>query len=281
MYAYDNLYFISVMDFIFAHDVQMEYPQTPFLSFSSYETFSYYETFSELRLSPSQTLHDRSVMGYVGTETLFRSLLRKNIPMRSVSISLTPVYYEHLLKQKYPQDYRYLMERLNRIHGKIELPELSFLLQQIRTYRPSGIAAKLYYESVVVQALSLLMNQSLPEQKHRLTDEDIAALHTVCEYLDVHYRTNAIRVQELAKNACMSPSKLKYAFKQQYNCTISEYVSRKRIQQALELLLNSRLDIAQIAGQVGYKKASSFSAAFRNATGTLPNRYRKQHKGVL
>ena len=59
---------------------------------------------------------------------------------------------------------------------------------------------------------------------------------------------------------------------------IMEYVTRKRMMEASELLKNSRLSISEIAVRTGYTDNQYFSRAFRQYSGTAPSFYRKQHR---
>ena len=93
-------------------------------------------------------------------------------------------------------------------------------------------------------------------------------------YIGDHY-ANDMPLETLARIACMGTTKLKYAFKQTYKCTITEYILSKRMAQAEHLLIDTDLTIGQISRSVGYKKTGNFSDAFRRNTGLLPHEYRK------
>ncbi|HCQ89288.1 MAG TPA: AraC family transcriptional regulator, partial [Clostridium sp.] len=67
----------------------------------------------------------------------------------------------------------------------------------------------------------------------------------------------------------------KYTFKSVYKCTITQYIQNKRMHEAEHILLNTDLNINQVAQIVGYKNASRFSELFYKNTGLLPNEFRK------
>lgn len=68
----------------------------------------------------------------------------------------------------------------------------------------------------------------------------------------------------------MSGTKLKKLFKQKYQMSITEYSQRKRMNMAEILLLNSNLNIKEIAESVGYSSHSKFSTYYKKYKGTYP-----------
>lgn len=65
-------------------------------------------------------------------------------------------------------------------------------------------------------------------------------------------------------------------FKQSMGITPHQYVTRRRIERAKELLWHSKLSITEIALQVGFATPSAFSQVFRRSTGTTPKAFRQQ-----
>ncbi|MNY49749.1 Arabinose operon regulatory protein [compost metagenome] len=80
----------------------------------------------------------------------------------------------------------------------------------------------------------------------------------------------------MASHIHLNPSYFSALFKEQTGFTFSEYVARSRIQKAKELLLQTRLTIADISEQVGYQTSKYFIKLFKEYEGTSPNQYRKQ-----
>ena len=103
---------------------------------------------------------------------------------------------------------------------------------------------------------------------------DSESIASVKAYIDNRYNAG-ITIEQLAKHACMSPSKLKYCFKANIGQTVYEYLTDVRIRCAEYLLADTDLCVAHIAERVGYKKPGAFAAAFRKRTGRLPKDARK------
>ena len=59
------------------------------------------------------------------------------------------------------------------------------------------------------------------------------------------------------------------------NLTILNYINIYRINQAIELMLNTDFTLTRISEQVGLKDSQRFSKLFRNIIGLPPSQYRK------
>jgi AraC-like DNA-binding protein len=275
VYAKTGHFFIQAMDFCFYEDVPFEYPQFDFISFGYYEN-SLYADHHEVFSSPY-------LLGYRSRPQTYKCVIPKQEPVRNYCIVLAPAYYEHYLRQSYPDVYEELLAALEDHRGLIHLPELVLLLKQLVHFSGEGAAAKLYYESKVGEMLALIVNHNHnhKQETHKspLTDLDRRGLSDVLAYIENHYGDFRIPLDQLAKLACMSPTKLKYTFKKAYDCTIFEYISRIKIQKAKHALEQTQISIGELARNLGYKKTRSFSDCFCTHTGLLPSEYRKLAQG--
>ncbi|MFQ9681550.1 MAG: helix-turn-helix domain-containing protein [Ruthenibacterium lactatiformans] len=57
-----------------------------------------------------------------------------------------------------------------------------------------------------------------------------------------------------------------------------QYITRKRIRLAIELLKDENLSILEVALRSGFNNAANFNRAFRQLTETSPSEYRKKQK---
>ncbi|MDO4281560.1 MAG: AraC family transcriptional regulator [Peptococcaceae bacterium] len=80
---------------------------------------------------------------------------------------------------------------------------------------------------------------------------------------------------ELAAQFSISETSLKNYFRGVYGQNISVYLREMRMKKAAELLVNTRLSVAQIAEQVGYMNQSKFAAVFKKQFGLSPLEYRR------
>ncbi len=83
-------------------------------------------------------------------------------------------------------------------------------------------------------------------------------------------------LNELAKEVGMSASKFKVLFPRIYGMPPYEYLRQKKMEKAMSLLLNSEMNVTEVAMEVGYSSLSHFSKAFFKAYKIKPSRVRKQ-----
>ena len=81
-------------------------------------------------------------------------------------------------------------------------------------------------------------------------------------------------IATLAREYCMSVSKLTRGFRLVYGFSLHAYVIASRLQKGAELLAHSGIPVQEIAERVGYNKSSQFSADFRKRFGVPPGEYR-------
>ena len=100
-----------------------------------------------------------------------------------------------------------------------------------------------------------------------------SVLRRVCEYIEVHLESN-VSLEVLAGIAGLSISYFARAFKQSEGVAPHEYLMRRRVHRALELLAGTDLPLSAIAHALGFSDQSHFARRFRQHFGVTPNRYR-------
>ncbi|MBT2729550.1 response regulator [Bacillus sp. ISL-75] len=94
------------------------------------------------------------------------------------------------------------------------------------------------------------------------------------DYINNHLK-NELTQKEVADHVHLNPSYLSVLFKEHVKLTFSEYVTRRRIQRAKDLLISTTLPINDIAEESGYKTAKYFIKIFKELEGMTPSSYRK------
>jgi len=89
--------------------------------------------------------------------------------------------------------------------------------------------------------------------------------------------TDGITIRGVANSLGIHSVHLARAFRRYFHLSPSEYVSRCRVWRALELLITSRLSLAEIAIEVGFSDQSHLTNAFRRETAMTPGAYRRLH----
>ena len=99
----------------------------------------------------------------------------------------------------------------------------------------------------------------------------------IIEYIDKHCYEK-ITLSQIAQKCFYTPSYFSHAFKKYCGKSLSEYVKKKRITYALELLGNTDYTVSQISEMVGYNDKTFFYKVFREAVGKSPAEYRNSLK---
>ncbi len=83
-----------------------------------------------------------------------------------------------------------------------------------------------------------------------------------------------ITVEELSDLVGVSQPYLYKIFKNKFNMSIKEYITRYKINRAKKLLIETNMLITEIANSVGYSDVLSFSKAFSSKEKVSPQKYR-------
>ena len=271
LYAQKDLFDIKIHDFYFHNDFVLNFDIPEGISITRYDSISGEE------LNPYRRLSAGSIQTIVGGKQNYKVIIHNRIPIHSVGIEVFPAYYEDSLKKQYPDAYFDLPAAFQCVDQATDFPAMSKLLFEIENYRGEGVAAALFYEAKVTEAIALVVdNQKKQAAKnaHPLSKEDIAGLRDVISYIADHY-TFDIPLDRLASIACMSVSKFKTCFKRHTGCTVTEYIQGRRMSQAEHLLIDTDFTMGQIAQMIGYSTSSRFAELFKKNTGILPIEYRK------
>ena len=130
-------------------------------------------------------------------------------------------------------------------------------------------------EARLLENLSLCLQAALcesvrPRSLHR---DDLAVIRTVGKRIEENPAT-VPDIAALAREYCMSVSKLTRAFRQVYGVPLHAYAIESRLQKGAELLIRGGLTVKEISEALGYLKPGQFSADFRRRFGMLPGEYR-------
>jgi AraC family transcriptional regulator len=82
-----------------------------------------------------------------------------------------------------------------------------------------------------------------------------------------------ITLDHLAEVACLNPYYLLREFRKAFSNTPHQYLTARRISQAMKLLSSGKMDVAEVCLNVGFIDQSSFSKLFRRHTGKSPSEY--------
>lgn len=169
------------------------------------------------------------------------------------------------------------LERLRQIGALVDTP------MEYRNGPPAGLAMRIYREFLRRDDLTPLMLEGLtlelfaemsrrasPKTEHRAS----LWLKEARDYLHAHF-TESPTLEAMADTLGIHPAHLTRAFRQQYHCTIGDYVRQLRVEHASRLLSSSDLPLSQIALDAGFADQSHFNRTFKGITGMTPTEFRK------
>lgn len=99
-------------------------------------------------------------------------------------------------------------------------------------------------------------------------------LNLIIEYINNHLDTK-IKIKTLAELSCFSSFHFHRISRALLGEPIGKYISRTRLETAAKMLRYSKLNIEDIAYNVGFETPSSLTKAFKSHFGITPNQYRK------
>jgi AraC family transcriptional regulator len=93
------------------------------------------------------------------------------------------------------------------------------------------------------------------------------------DFLD-SFHAEDLPLNEVAHAACVSPYHFHRLFREVFRETPNQYLQRKRLERARELLKSTDRGVTEISMDVGFESSTSFSALFRRSFGCSPREYR-------
>ena len=116
-----------------------------------------------------------------------------------------------------------------------------------------------------------------------LSPKKIAAANSgiaaVLAYIDGNCSAD-LSVAELCRISSMSRSNFERMFCRFVGAPVSDYIRRRRIDAASDLLRTTNMTILDVALAVGYHNTANFNKQFRAVTGKTPGEYRREYRGM-
>jgi len=92
-------------------------------------------------------------------------------------------------------------------------------------------------------------------------------------YMDQYYH-EPISLHSISRKACISRFHFHRLFTKVYRRTPHQYLIKRRIGHAAQLLEKENLSISDVCNLVGFESIGSFSVLFKKETGMTPSNYR-------
>ncbi len=108
---------------------------------------------------------------------------------------------------------------------------------------------------------------TLADKKH------IAIVKNARDFIMENYAL-PLTVTDVAQHLFVSSSHLSRLFREELDCTINDYLTRVRVEQAVEIMKRPEFSVAQVSKAVGFQNQSYFSKVFRKYIGVTPLTYK-------
>ena len=89
-----------------------------------------------------------------------------------------------------------------------------------------------------------------------------------------------VRLDDAAREACLSPYHFHRAFRCAFGCTPHEYLTRHRLGRASRLLRETARSVTDVCLDVGFESLGSFSSLFRRHIGVSPRAFRSAQRRI-
>lgn len=167
-YFHDNLFAVNAFDMTFEHAGVMRYRHAEHLS------IGYYEAADLIVQSGGSTLRAGAISTYLAEEGAeYVALYQPGSATRATSITISPDYYRDYLQARFGNipDVR---RAFALVDGRTDFPELVALFKQVRAYQGTGMAATLFYEGAVAEALALVIERAAAIEAERRRERAVA-----------------------------------------------------------------------------------------------------------
>ncbi|MBQ6587088.1 MAG: helix-turn-helix transcriptional regulator [Butyrivibrio sp.] len=175
--------------------------------------------------------------------------------------------YTHISQNLYPVEVARLQNyfwEIDRLYGQQD----EFL--QISVYSLVSL--------ILAQIGSMHLNDAIPnrdtsDSQHKNIDK----LVEVTNYIDSH-RSDDLTVEQLADLAGFSKFHFERLFKSYMGISCYQYITKRRVLMAQELLGDTDLSVMDIALQSGFFSLSTFNRVFKDINKCSPTEYRKLYR---
>ena len=127
-------------------------------------------------------------------------------------------------------------------------------------------------EELLVKARQLL---NKPEE---IRESGLSStIYRAKKYIEDNYWKSDLRLEDVANYVYTNPSYFSTLFNKEMKISFGSFLTKTRMEKAIDLLKNSNMKIYEMAEKVGYQNVSWFTVAFKKYTGKSPGEYRKNY----
>lgn len=104
--------------------------------------------------------------------------------------------------------------------------------------------------------------------------KNLQATQKAAEYIRQNYREK-LTIDDIAQEVYLSPCYVSRIFKQSLGCTLMEYLTQVRVEEAKTRLKNPKYNVMQAAEESGFEDPGYFTRVFKKLEGITPSRFKQ------
>ncbi|MDQ8737229.1 helix-turn-helix domain-containing protein [Paenibacillus sp. LHD-38] len=202
--------------------------------------------------------------------------MRKGIQSDDAELlkSMVGKWSKHIESQRYPVDS--VRGWVLKIVSDIEL-KYSVIHHFLTNYNAELLQQKIYAMDTLDHLGDWLYHFLIDKMDSVRVSKDQSIRKEIAEaqrYVHMHLNEK-IGMDEMARRLNLNPTHFSRIFKKETGETFVEFVTKRKMEKAQELLDKSNQTIEQISQELAYDNSSYFNKLFRAYSGMSPNEYRK------
>lgn len=179
------------------------------------------------------------------------------------SLSITPNQYQLLIME--------LLTELMKI-GR------AYKLRTRQIFGEASVPWQELYKYISIDDLEHWLQEVCTNLRHTLrherTDSTMRLTEQAKVYIEEHYKENDLSAETLCRHLNVSAAYFSTIFKKEVGLSFVAYLTKIRLEHAVELLRNTEDKTYVIAEAVGYMEPNYFSYVFKKEYGISPSKYR-------
>lgn len=140
--------------------------------------------------------------------------------------------------------------------------------------KASGLAKQAIENEISL--INMLISNAVEVSDHTPHSE---LVEDVLNYIDTHVG-ETLSLETLARQFYVSTYHLSHKFKQEFGCTVNQYILNRKLGEAQQRLVFSDDPIKKIAADCGYSNLQYFYTVFKKYTGSTPAETRHYYQNV-
>lgn len=280
--------------------IKGNYPETIVIIMTAYDTFEFAHSALKLKVDdfllkptrPSEIINTLeqyfdSINGNLGINMCcsFLKQLRNEILGQSYNNSIQVVrnfVFEVYENSDYSSNISKLIIEFCRgilnICEEINLKSVGNVMHSLRIIQNDHIRYYSSYDmfSRLSSSVDLIFNEIIDVNKSNGSAKNIKK---ILNYVDRNIK-NGVSLEETADYANISIYYLSKIFKKEMNMNFVTYITRKKMEIAKDILINTDEPIVNIAIELSYNEANYFSKVFKSNIGITPTEFREKNKRI-